>query len=150
MHFYIFLKLSTGASTSSQPVQQCVENDPWRSSANTPSSQPSSTDPSSLCTRQTSPQICPGRPISHPPADGLQQEAGTPATGSAVRSEPEEKPTAGEPEVGEEGRPKSCKQHLHCPTCKVTVNSTSQLEAHCSGVCETTDNSISGFKRWSL
>uniref|UniRef100_A0A672FNA3 Zinc finger protein 385C n=1 Tax=Salarias fasciatus TaxID=181472 RepID=A0A672FNA3_SALFA len=28
---------------------------------------------------------------------------------------------------------KSNKKHLHCPTCKVTVNSSSQLEAHCSG-----------------
>uniref|UniRef100_A0A672FHF7 Zinc finger protein 385C n=1 Tax=Salarias fasciatus TaxID=181472 RepID=A0A672FHF7_SALFA len=29
---------------------------------------------------------------------------------------------------------KSNKKHLHCPTCKVTVNSSSQLEAHCSGM----------------
>ncbi|KAL4617708.1 zinc finger protein 385C isoform X2 [Arapaima gigas] len=32
-----------------------------------------------------------------------------------------------------EPRKATCKQHLHCPVCKVTVNSTSQLEAHNSG-----------------
>ncbi|XP_077169874.1 zinc finger protein 385C isoform X4 [Paroedura picta] len=35
------------------------------------------------------------------------------------------------PEAEKEG--KKAKQHLFCPTCKVTVNSTSQLEAHNSG-----------------
>lgn len=49
--------------------------------------------------------------------------------------------------MGEEEEPKSCKKHLHCPTCKVTVNSTSQLEAHCSGVCKTTDDYISCLKK---
>lgn len=34
-------------------------------------------------------------------------------------------------EVEKEG--KKIKQHLYCPTCKVTVNSASQLEAHNSG-----------------
>lgn len=143
MHVYIFFKLSTGASTSSQPGQQQVENDPWRALANTPSSQPSSIDSSSLCTRQMSPQICPGPQIYDPPTDSLQQEVGTPATSSALQSKPQENPTGSELEAGEEGEPKSCKKQLHCPTCKVTVNSTSQLESHCSGVCKTTDNYIS-------
>lgn len=146
LHFYLFFKLSTEASTSSQPGQQQVENDPWRSSANTPTSRPSSTDSSSLCTRQMSPQIGPGPQISDPPADSLQQEVGTPATSSALQSEPQENPAGSEQEVGEEGESKSCKKHLHCPTCKVTVNSSSQLEAHCSGVCKTTDNYISSLK----
>ncbi|XP_041087674.1 zinc finger protein 385C-like isoform X2 [Polyodon spathula] len=33
----------------------------------------------------------------------------------------------------EDKDPKKSKQHLHCPVCKVTVNSTLQLEAHNSG-----------------
>lgn len=35
------------------------------------------------------------------------------------------------PESEKEG--KKSKQHLYCPTCKVTVNSLSQLEAHNTG-----------------
>lgn len=141
LHFFKIVKLSTGASTSSQPGRQQAENDSWHSSANTSSLQPSSADSSSLCTHQTSPPICPGPQISDPPADKLQQEMGTPDASSALQSEPQEKSTGGKKEVGEE--PKSCKKHLHCPMCKVTVNSTSQLEAHCSGVCKTTDDSNS-------
>uniref|UniRef100_A0A8C4TPT4 Zinc finger protein 385C n=1 Tax=Erpetoichthys calabaricus TaxID=27687 RepID=A0A8C4TPT4_ERPCA len=34
---------------------------------------------------------------------------------------------------GDNDRSKKSKQHLHCPACKVTVNSVSQLEAHNSG-----------------
>lgn len=50
--------------------------------------------------------------------------ADTPATesGSTISSAPD---------VEKEG--KKNKQHLYCPTCKVTVNSASQLEAHNSG-----------------
>lgn len=139
---YIFM-LSTGASTSSQPGQQQAENGPWRSVANTSTVQPSSADPPSLCTRQVSLRICPGPQSFDPSADSLELEAGTPATSSAQQSEPQENPTGSKQEVGAEGEPKSCKKRLHCPTCKVTVNSTSQLEAHCSGVCNTTDNWIS-------
>ncbi|XP_077351114.1 zinc finger protein 385C isoform X2 [Festucalex cinctus] len=39
--------------------------------------------------------------------------------------------TDGEAQVDESG--KKSKAHLHCPVCKVTMNSTSQLEAHNSG-----------------
>ncbi|XP_025022588.1 zinc finger protein 385C [Python bivittatus] len=39
--------------------------------------------------------------------------------------------TSSAPEVEKEG--KKIRQHLYCPTCKVTVNSASQLEAHNSG-----------------
>ncbi|XP_039595786.1 zinc finger protein 385C isoform X2 [Polypterus senegalus] len=34
---------------------------------------------------------------------------------------------------GDNGSSKKSKQHLHCPVCKVTVNSVSQLEAHNTG-----------------
>nr|XP_055050209.1 zinc finger protein 385D isoform X1 [Misgurnus anguillicaudatus] len=36
-------------------------------------------------------------------------------------------------ETQAEKDPKKTKQHLHCPVCKVTVNSTTQMEAHNSG-----------------
>uniref|UniRef100_A0A3Q3X8K1 C2H2-type domain-containing protein n=1 Tax=Mola mola TaxID=94237 RepID=A0A3Q3X8K1_MOLML len=66
---------------------------------------PPSTDFSSLCSPQLSPQILPPPQLSDLPADVKESKD---AKGSK-------------------------KQHLHCPTCKVTVNSSSQLEAHCSG-----------------
>lgn len=46
---------------------------------------------------------------------------------------------------GVAGEPRSCGKRLHCPTCKVTVNSTSQLEAHCSGASK--PFSVSCFKK---
>lgn len=39
-----------------------------------------------------------------------------------------------EPRADEDKDPKKSKAHLHCPVCKVTVNSVSQLEAHNSGM----------------
>ncbi|TWW81882.1 Zinc finger protein 385B [Takifugu flavidus] len=65
--------------------------------------------------------------------DSHPLEAGTTATSCAPCSELEENPTGGQQEAEEAQEPKSCKKHLHCPTCKVTVNSSLQLEAHCSG-----------------
>ncbi|XP_029015408.1 zinc finger protein 385C isoform X2 [Betta splendens] len=41
--------------------------------------------------------------------------------------------TNAEPPADEDKDPKKSKAHLHCPVCKVTVNSISQLEAHNSG-----------------
>ncbi|XP_015253310.1 PREDICTED: zinc finger protein 385C isoform X2 [Cyprinodon variegatus] len=41
--------------------------------------------------------------------------------------------TTGEACVEDNKDPKKSKAHLHCPVCKVTVNSPSQLEAHNSG-----------------
>lgn len=41
--------------------------------------------------------------------------------------------TNDEPPADNDKDPKKSKAHLHCPVCKVTVNSVSQLEAHNSG-----------------
>ncbi|TNN85998.1 Zinc finger protein 385C [Liparis tanakae] len=38
-----------------------------------------------------------------------------------------------EPQTDEDKDPKKSKAHLHCPVCKVTVNSTSQMDAHNTG-----------------
>ena len=71
-------------------------------------------------------------------------EGCSPTTGSAPCSGPQGTSMGGEEEeeeeevvvrVNEAKEAKSNKkQDLHCPTCKVTVNSSSQLEAHCSGM----------------
>ncbi|XP_033486212.1 zinc finger protein 385B-like isoform X2 [Epinephelus lanceolatus] len=70
--------------------------------------------------------------------DSPPMEGCGPATGSAPQSDSQGNSTGGEEEevvkVEEAKDAKSNKkQPLHCPTCKVTVNSSSQLEAHCSG-----------------
>lgn len=41
--------------------------------------------------------------------------------------------TNGEPRPDDNKEAKKSKAHLHCPVCKVTVNSVSQLDAHNSG-----------------
>ncbi|XP_037610342.1 zinc finger protein 385B-like isoform X2 [Sebastes umbrosus] len=125
----------TGPSTSSQPALQQPEDVQESSLAPTPSSQHSSTDSSSLRSPQLSPQTSPqlpDLPSDSPPAEGCSL-----AAGSAPHSDPQGSSTGGEEEEvvkGEEAKEaKSDKKTLNCPTCKVTVNSSSQLEAHCSG-----------------
>ncbi|XP_057202644.1 zinc finger protein 385D isoform X5 [Triplophysa rosa] len=57
------------------------------------------------------------------------QHTDSPPDASVVTSE-QDSPTG---ETQAEKDPKKTKQHLHCPICKVTVNSTTQMEAHNSG-----------------
>ncbi|XP_059180751.1 zinc finger protein 385B-like [Centropristis striata] len=114
------LKDITGPSTSSQPAKQQPENVQEITLATTPSLQPSPSDSSSVRSPQMSPQISPCSQLSDPPSDSSPMEEGSPATSSAEKAE-------------EANEAKSNKKPLHCPTCKVTVNSNSQLEAHCSG-----------------
>ncbi|XP_071319223.1 zinc finger protein 385B-like isoform X3 [Trachinotus anak] len=125
------LKDKKGTGTSSLTAQQQTENTQGSSLAATPSSQPSSTETSSsLRSPQLSPQVSPGSQLSDLASESPPVEGCSLATGSAPHS------TGGEEEVVklEEARvAKGNKKHLHCPTCKVTVNSSSQLEAHCSG-----------------
>nr|XP_057918737.1 zinc finger protein 385C-like isoform X2 [Doryrhamphus excisus] len=69
---------------------------------------------------------------SHSTSEAPPMDDCTPRPPAAtVQSDPREPPAGGE-EVDAE-QDKNDKKHLHCPTCKVTVNSSSQLEAHCSG-----------------
>ncbi|KAI4882353.1 hypothetical protein NFI96_025534, partial [Prochilodus magdalenae] len=95
----------------------------------TPISDSSSTNPAP----PQSPQVSPNSQQS-----GISDEAvpDAPALGSNsepsdTKPEEEKVPDAGA-EPNREGR-KNSKQNLHCPVCKVTVNSSSQLEAHFSG-----------------
>ncbi|XP_026206571.1 zinc finger protein 385B-like isoform X2 [Anabas testudineus] len=131
------LKEKKGPSTSSQPEQHQLENGQGSSQAPTPSLQPLPTDSySSLRSPQRSPQVCSDSQLCDPPSDSPSVEGCSPASSSAPHSDPQGSSTGGEEEVGmveEVKETKNNKKHLHCPTCKVTVNSTSQLDAHCSG-----------------
>uniref|UniRef100_UPI0037E8B474 zinc finger protein 385B-like n=1 Tax=Semicossyphus pulcher TaxID=241346 RepID=UPI0037E8B474 len=135
------VKDKPGQSTS-QPAQQQPENIQGSSLASTPSSQPSSTDSSSPHSPSLSPQTSPGPQLSDLPSESPPVEGcGGPTSSSDPPSDPQLGSTGGEEEEEEEEEVKleevkdgkSNKKHLHCPTCKVTVNSSSQLEAHCSG-----------------
>ncbi|KAM7370749.1 hypothetical protein PAMP_010272 [Pampus punctatissimus] len=121
------LKDITGPSTSSL--------------APTPPSQSSSTDSSSPHSPQLSPQFSPSSQLSDLTSDGPPVESCSPGPSSAPHPDPQGSVTGGEVKMLEEvvkveeakEAKSNKKQHLHCPTCKVTVNSSSQLEAHCSG-----------------
>ncbi|XP_030630854.1 zinc finger protein 385C-like [Chanos chanos] len=100
----------------------------------TPISDTSSSDMATLL----SPQVSPGSQGSESTLDS-NPTLDLPTQGSdsehqdlepSVKGEENNPLTRGEEE--REGK-KSSKQHLHCPVCKVTVNSSSQLEAHYSG-----------------
>ncbi|NXL95950.1 Z385C protein, partial [Alectura lathami] len=77
-------------------------------------------------------------PLGSPPASELSEAASdatsvtsSAAQGAEVQAAESGSSTSSAPESEKEG--KKSKQHLYCPTCKVTVNSLSQLEAHNTG-----------------
>ncbi|XP_063210890.1 zinc finger protein 385C isoform X2 [Chroicocephalus ridibundus] len=77
-------------------------------------------------------------PLGSPPASELSEgtsDATSVASSAAPAAEAQAAESGGSvgsaPESEKEG--KKSKQHLYCPTCKVTVNSLSQLEAHNTG-----------------
>ncbi|XP_034413818.1 zinc finger protein 385C-like isoform X1 [Cyclopterus lumpus] len=131
------LKDITGLSTSSQPAQQQPENIQESLLEPTTPSKPSHADSSSLRSPQPSPQISPGTQLNDLPSDSPPVEGCSLANGSAPHSDPQGSTTGGEEEevvkVEEAKEVKSDTKPLHCPTCKVTLNSSSQLESHCSG-----------------
>nr|XP_046270349.1 zinc finger protein 385C isoform X1 [Scatophagus argus]XP_046270350.1 zinc finger protein 385C isoform X1 [Scatophagus argus]XP_046270351.1 zinc finger protein 385C isoform X1 [Scatophagus argus] len=83
------------------------------------------------------PQISPSSHLSETGSDTSAPEVpeAAEATGSTTESgsHADMSSTNGEPRTDEDKDPKKSKAHLHCPVCKVTVNSVSQLEAHNSG-----------------
>ncbi|KAM8724369.1 zinc finger protein 385C isoform 6-T6 [Acanthopagrus schlegelii] len=113
-----------------------LEDSPRSSVMLTPVSEVSSVELVTL----SPPQISPSSQLSEtasdtsapevPEAADTAEAAGpTAETGSHA----DESSTNGEPRTDDEKDPKKSKAHLHCPVCKVTVNSVSQLEAHNSG-----------------
>ncbi|XP_039991772.1 zinc finger protein 385C-like isoform X2 [Xiphias gladius] len=132
------LKHKKGPSTFSQPAQEQTENTHGSSLAAAPSTQPSSTDSSSsLRSPQLSPQVSPGTQLSDLATESPPVEGCSPAASSAPCSDPRGSSMGGEEEVARVDEAKEAKsnkkQDFRCPTCKVSVNSSSQLEAHCSG-----------------
>ncbi|XP_034990774.1 zinc finger protein 385C isoform X3 [Zootoca vivipara] len=73
-------------------------------------------------------------PVSEP-SEGAPDTASVSSSSAAPGAETPAtelgRSTSSAPDMEKEG--KKSKQHLYCPTCKVTVNSASQLEAHNSG-----------------
>ncbi|XP_029934563.1 zinc finger protein 385C-like isoform X2 [Myripristis murdjan] len=128
----------TGPSTSSQPAQLQAENSQGSLSTPAPALQPSSMEASSLLSPQLSPQVSPASQLSEPTSDSAPMESCSPRPSPAPHSDPQGTSTGGEEEGEEveeakEAKRSNSKQLLHCPMCKVTVNSSSQLEAHYSG-----------------
>ncbi|XP_038560524.1 zinc finger protein 385C isoform X1 [Micropterus salmoides] len=83
------------------------------------------------------PQISPSSQLSETASDTSVPDVAEAAEAGVLTiesgSHADTSSTNGEPRTDEDKDPKKSKAHLHCPVCKVTVNSVSQLEAHNSG-----------------
>ncbi|XP_075941668.1 zinc finger protein 385C [Anarhichas minor] len=114
-------------------LEEKLEESPGSSVMQTPVSEASSVE---LVTLSPS-QISPSSHLSETASDtgapevpeaieavGPVTESGSNADTSSIKEDPQ---------TDEDKDPKNSKAHLHCPVCKVTVNSISQLEAHNSG-----------------
>lgn len=131
---FVFISPPAGPSTSLQP-----DNGPPPCSS-TPGTATAWQPPPSD-SPQPSPRVSPDpqpaeRPAQPPPSDARPEEKAAPSPTAPV-CRPQGSSAGGEQEATEEAK-SGKKQQLHCPTCKVTVNSSSQLEAHCSGVYDST------------
>lgn len=85
----------------------------------------------------SSPQISPSSQLSDAGSDTSTADVSEAADATAPPAESgshtDGASTNGEQRSDEDKDAKQIKAHLHCPVCKVTVNSISQLEAHNSG-----------------
>ncbi|XP_053194397.1 zinc finger protein 385C [Scomber japonicus] len=83
------------------------------------------------------PQISPSSQLSEIASDTSAPEVPEAAEAAGLTTESsshaDSSSTNGDARPDEDKDPKKSKAHLHCPVCKVTVNSVSQLEAHNSG-----------------
>ncbi|XP_035262989.1 zinc finger protein 385C isoform X3 [Anguilla rostrata] len=119
--------LMEGTSLHSEPEGKVkVEESPGSSVMLTPVSETSTLELAAL----SSPQVSPASEVSESTSETSAAE--NPGPPSEPGSQEPAK-SEGEPRAEGDKDPKKSKQHLHCPVCKVTVNSTSQLEAHNSG-----------------
>ncbi|KAF7668742.1 hypothetical protein LDENG_00290940 [Lucifuga dentata] len=109
-----------------------LEESPKSSVMLTPVSEVSSMELSTLSPPQISPSQLSETVSDTSAPEGLEA---TEAAGQLAKtgSHPDTSSTNGETHTDEDKDPKKSKAHLHCPVCKVTVNSISQLEAHNSG-----------------
>ncbi|XP_037546862.1 zinc finger protein 385D-like [Nematolebias whitei] len=113
------------SSTQSQSAQQHPDNSQESSPTETLPSLTSSAD-----SDPHTPEVSPEPQIRDLPSNSPCAEGCSPNSGSAPHSDLQGSSTGGEEEVKEA---KNSKKHFHCPTCKVTVNSSAQLDTHCSG-----------------
>ncbi|XP_030592266.1 zinc finger protein 385C [Archocentrus centrarchus] len=121
---------SLQSDLESTSLEVKLEENPKSSVMLTPVSEVSSMELVAL----SSPQISPSSQLSETASDTSAPEVPD-AVGSASESgsRADTSSTNGEPRTDDDKDPKKSKAHLHCPVCKVTVNSVSQLEAHNSG-----------------
>uniref|UniRef100_A0A3B3BFC8 Zinc finger protein 385C n=2 Tax=Oryzias melastigma TaxID=30732 RepID=A0A3B3BFC8_ORYME len=118
--------VSTDLQLEDQTASSLHPENPHESSpAASPPSQTPPTDPL-LPASPPSPQVAPTSRLS----DAPQAEVCSPTTSTEAQPR---SCTGDEDAAKQVEKSKSNKKHIHCPTCKVTVNSSSQLEAHCSG-----------------
>ncbi|XP_041812765.1 zinc finger protein 385C [Chelmon rostratus] len=110
-----------------------LEESPRSSVMLTPVSEVSSVELVTL----SPPHISPSSQLSETASDTSAPEVPEAAEAAGPNTESgshaDTSSTNGEPRTDEDKDPKKSKAHLHCPVCKVTVNSVSQLEAHNSG-----------------
>ncbi|RXM35573.1 Zinc finger protein 385B [Acipenser ruthenus] len=106
--------------------EEKVEESQGSSQMLTPDSEVSSLE----LPRSVSPLVSPASELSESISEGSVTSPIDPGfeVGGAETKPDEDSPA----EAGDKD-PKKSRQHLHCPVCKVTVNSTLQLEAHNSG-----------------
>ena len=112
-----------------------LDESPGSSVMLTPVSEVSSVELAALSLPQVSPSSQLSETASDTSAPEVAEvvEAAGPAAAESGCQPDTSSSTDGEPRTDDDKDPKKSKAHLHCPVCKVTVNSTSQLEAHNSG-----------------
>ncbi|XP_029364741.1 zinc finger protein 385C [Echeneis naucrates] len=125
----------TSLQTDLEPanLEVKLEESPRSSVMLTPVSEVSSVELVTL----SPPQISPSSQLSETASDTSAPEAPEAAEAAGLNtdsgSHADVCSTNEEPHTDDDKEPKKSKAHLHCPVCKVTVNSLSQLEAHNSG-----------------
>lgn len=130
----LYLTFPAGLQSDLEPanLEAKLEESPRSSVMLTPVSEVSTAELVAL----SPPQISPSSQVSESGSDTSAEvpeaaEAAGPTAESS--SHADASVTNEEPRADEDKDPKKSKAHLHCPVCKVTVNSVSQLEAHNSG-----------------
>lgn len=107
-----------------------LDESPCSSVMLTPVSEVSTSDLVAL----SPPQVSPSSQLSEVGSDaGTAEVPEVAEAGGGSAESCSEAASNEEPRTDEDKDPKKSKAHLHCPVCKVTVNSVSQLEAHNSG-----------------
>ncbi|XP_033913228.3 zinc finger protein 385C-like isoform X1 [Acipenser ruthenus] len=114
----------------SESLQACQEEKVEESQGSSQMLTPDSEVSSLELPRSVSPLVSPASELSESISEGSVTSPIDPGfeVGGAETKPDEDSPA----EAGDKD-PKKSRQHLHCPVCKVTVNSTLQLEAHNSG-----------------